>query len=87
MAIDPMMYQKLSGRKGDPYTRMGEVLAKDAKHKQEPLMLPKGGGRVQDRGHAGHLLRICFSGRSPRAGTSSRDSACRAKARELPRGE
>jgi hypothetical protein len=42
MAIDPMMYQKLSGRKGDPYTRMGEALAKDAKHKQERDALPKG---------------------------------------------
>ncbi len=42
MAIDPMMYQKLSGRKGDPYTRMGEALAKNAKHKQERDALPKG---------------------------------------------
>lgn len=42
MAIDPMMYQKLSGRKGDPYTRMGEALAKGAKHKQERDALPKG---------------------------------------------
>lgn len=33
MAIDPMLYQKLSGRKGDPYTRLGEALAKDAKNK------------------------------------------------------
>lgn len=42
MAIDPMMYQKLSGRKGDPYTRLGEALAKDAKHKSERDALPKG---------------------------------------------
>lgn len=42
MAIDPMLYQKLSGRKGDPYTRLGEALAKDAKHKQERDALPKG---------------------------------------------
>lgn len=42
MAIDPMMYQKLSGRSGDPYTRMGEVLAKDAKVKQERDAMPKG---------------------------------------------
>lgn len=33
MAIDPMLYQKLSGRKGDPYSRLGEALAKDVKHK------------------------------------------------------
>lgn len=42
MAIDPMLYQKLSGRKGDPYTRLGEALAKNAKHKQERDALPKG---------------------------------------------
>jgi hypothetical protein len=42
MAIDPMMYQRLSGRKGDPYTRMGEALAKNAEHKQERDALPKG---------------------------------------------
>jgi hypothetical protein len=33
VAIDPLMYEKYSGRKGDPMTRMGEALAKDAKHK------------------------------------------------------
>ena len=27
MAIDPMLYEKLSGRKGDAYSRMGEALA------------------------------------------------------------
>lgn len=27
MAIDPMLYEKVSGRKGDPYARMGEALA------------------------------------------------------------
>lgn len=27
MAIDPMLYEKVSGRKGDPYSRMGEALA------------------------------------------------------------
>lgn len=27
MAIDPMLYEKMSGRKGDPYSRMGEALA------------------------------------------------------------
>jgi hypothetical protein len=27
MAIDPMLYEKISGRKGDPYARMGEALA------------------------------------------------------------
>jgi hypothetical protein len=27
MAIDPLLYEKVSGRKGDPYSRMGEALA------------------------------------------------------------
>ncbi len=27
MAINPMLYEKMSGRKGDPYSRMGEALA------------------------------------------------------------
>ncbi len=27
MAIDPMLYEKISGRSGDPYARMGEALA------------------------------------------------------------
>ena len=37
MAIDPMMYERLSGRKGDPYTRMGEALAQSdsRKHARE----------------------------------------------------
>ena len=42
MAIDPLLYQKLSGRSGDPYTRMGEALAQNAKKKQERDALPKG---------------------------------------------
>lgn len=42
MAIDPMMYQKLSGRSGDPYTRMGEALAKNAKISRERDAMPKG---------------------------------------------
>lgn len=42
MAIDPLMYQKMSGRKGDPYTRMGEALAKDVKSKAERDEMPKG---------------------------------------------
>ena len=27
MAIDPMLYEKMSGRSGDPYSRMGAALA------------------------------------------------------------
>jgi len=29
MAIDPMLYEKVSGRKGDPYSRLGEALAQN----------------------------------------------------------
>ena len=42
MAIDPLMYERLSGRKGDPQTRLGEALARDVKAKQERDELPKG---------------------------------------------
>lgn len=34
MAIDPRMYEKYSGRSGDPYKRMGEALAGQAARKQ-----------------------------------------------------
>ena len=52
MAIDPRLYEKYSGRSGDPYKRLGEVLAKDAKAKQERAAMPKGvsgGFRVMSR--------------------------------------
>ncbi len=42
MAIDPMMYERLSGRKGDPNTRLGESLAQNAKAKQQRDEMPKG---------------------------------------------
>jgi hypothetical protein len=34
MAIDPKLYEKYSGRSGDPYKRMGEALAQGAARKQ-----------------------------------------------------
>ncbi len=42
MAIDPRLYEKYSGRSGDPYKRLGEVLAKDAKVQSERDEMPKG---------------------------------------------
>lgn len=42
MAIDPKLYEKYSGRKGDPMTRLGQVLAKDAKVKADRDEMPKG---------------------------------------------
>lgn len=42
MAIDIRDYQKYSGRSGDPYTRMGQALAKNAKATQERDAMPKG---------------------------------------------
>jgi hypothetical protein len=35
MGIDPRLYEKLSGRSGDPYKRLGEALAQDAKSSYE----------------------------------------------------
>jgi len=34
MAIDPKLYEKYSGRSGDPYKRLGEALAQGAARKQ-----------------------------------------------------
>ena len=34
MAIDPKLYEKYSGRSGDPYKRLGEALAAGARQKQ-----------------------------------------------------
>ena len=34
MVIDPRMYEKLSGRKGDPYERLGQALASDSLRSQ-----------------------------------------------------
>ena len=42
MAIDIRDYEKYSGRKGDPNMRRGEVLAKNARAKQERDAMPKG---------------------------------------------
>lgn len=42
MAIDPRLYEKYSGRKGDPYTRLGEALAKNVKAQHARDEMPKG---------------------------------------------
>lgn len=42
MVIDPRLYEKVSGRSGDPTRRLGEALAKDAKAKSQRDELPKG---------------------------------------------
>lgn len=35
MGIDPRMYEKYSGRSGDPYKRLGEALATSSARKQK----------------------------------------------------
>ena len=42
MAIDPRLYEKYSGRKGDPMTRLGQALAKESKAKSDRAEMPKG---------------------------------------------
>jgi hypothetical protein len=42
VTIDPRLYEKYSGRKGDPYTRLGQALAQNAKAQQERDAMPKG---------------------------------------------
>jgi hypothetical protein len=34
MVIDPRMYERLSGRQGDPYDRMGAALSEDSARSQ-----------------------------------------------------
>lgn len=42
MAIDPRLYEKYSGRSGDPYKRLGEALARNAKIQSQRDAMPKG---------------------------------------------
>jgi len=35
MVVDPRFYEKHSGRKGDPYERLGQALAKSDKRKHD----------------------------------------------------
>ena len=42
MAIDPRLYEKYSGRSGDPYKRLGEALAKGVKAQHDRDEMPKG---------------------------------------------
>ncbi len=42
MTIDQRLYEKYSGRKGDPRTRLGETLAKNAKAQAGRDEMPKG---------------------------------------------
>lgn len=35
MAIDPRLYEKYSGKSGDPYKKLGEALAQGAARKSE----------------------------------------------------
>jgi len=42
MAIDPGLYEKYSGRTGDPRTRLGEALARNVKAKHSRDEMPKG---------------------------------------------
>jgi hypothetical protein len=62
MAIDPRMYEKYSGKKGDPTTRMGAALAQNAKAKQERDEMPKGaaGGMRTIRG-PGWIMQIHYA--------------------------
>lgn len=35
MAIDPKLYEKYSGRSGDPYARLGKALAQSSAHRAD----------------------------------------------------
>lgn len=42
MTIDPRIYERYSGRKGDPQMRLGAALARDAKAKARRDEMPRG---------------------------------------------
>jgi hypothetical protein len=42
MAIDPRLYEKYSGRSGDPSRRLGEALARGVKAQHARDEMPKG---------------------------------------------
>ncbi len=62
MGIDPMLYEKYSGKKGDPQTRLGQALARDAKAKQRRDELPKGlAGGFRIMAFPGYIAQIFFA--------------------------
>ena len=61
MAIDPRLYEKYSGRSGDPYKRLGEALAQNAKSKQERDAMPKGvSGGFKTMAQPGMFAQVFF---------------------------
>jgi hypothetical protein len=42
VGIDPILYEKYSGRTGDPHSRLGEALARSEKGKARREGMPKG---------------------------------------------
>lgn len=58
MAIDPKMYEKYSGRSGDPYKRMGEALAQQSARKQR---VDAAGDRQSDVSHGPAKMKWLFS--------------------------
>lgn len=62
MAIDPRMYEKYSGRKGDPMTRMGDALAKNAKAQRDRDEMPKGAaGGFKTMAGPGWIMQIFYA--------------------------
>lgn len=62
MAIDPRLYEKYSGRSGDPYKRLGEALAKNAKATQERDAMPKGvSGGFRTMSRPGFVAQIYYA--------------------------
>mgnify|MGYP001198081621 CR=1 FL=1 len=62
MAIDPMLYEKVSGRKGDPHARLGEALARNVKAKHRRDALPKGvAGGFRIMAFPGYIAQIFYA--------------------------
>jgi hypothetical protein len=62
MAIDPRMYEKYSGRKGDPTTRMGAALAQNDKTQHDRDEMPQGAaGGMRTMAGPGWIMQIFYA--------------------------
>lgn len=60
MAIDPRLYEKYSGRSGDPYKRLGEALSRSAAQNQS-LSAAKDKTYMQRRMEAKFKLKLAWA--------------------------
>ncbi|MCA9277466.1 MAG: hypothetical protein H6815_01610 [Phycisphaeraceae bacterium] len=62
MTIDPLLYEKLSGKQGDPQKRLGEALSQHAKRSAETKELRGDGHPVAEGIKQGRVRSTLFGG-------------------------